>query len=171
MTRPPEELDRRRTVLATVTIDHSDGWWTGIVYYRDEETKEKCYRLERLVENDGDWDAPHVWRIRPSFWNAERAAVDAVEGGMLADDEVPANLPLDQRLTPRSYYCVRKDEKRWVAVVEVDQPYKSRKTRLYHWSPEGRTRQKWTVGKHWSQIRDVTTRLLENDQSTEVPSA
>jgi hypothetical protein len=65
----------------------------------------------------------------------ERAAVEAIEAGSLANDDVPASLPLDQRLTAKSYHCVRKDEARWVAVVEVDQPYKSRQTRLYHWSP------------------------------------
>lgn len=123
------------------------------------------------VENDGDWQLPHTWRVRPSFWEEECAAVDAIEDDILANDDVPASLPLDQRLTVKSYYCVRKDEARWVAVVEVDHPYKSRQTRLYHWSPEGRTRQKWTVGKHWSRLRDIATRLLENHQTTEAASA
>ncbi|QSX00102.2 hypothetical protein [Haloterrigena alkaliphila] len=159
MTCLPYAADLDRTVLDTWTVDDSNDWWTGLVHDRDHDTGERRLRLERWVDNGNSCSNPHTWRVRPDFWEAERDAVATFErrGGR----SPPARLPIDNRLTPLEYTCIRKDDTRWVAVVRVDRPYKSPCIRLYHWNPaDAALRQKWTVGRHWAELKDLATRQL-----------
>jgi hypothetical protein len=147
-------------VLKTTTVDNSNGWWTGLVRDRDHETGETRLRLERWVNDGGSYNNPHTWRVRPDFWTAERDAVATLQqrGGRTP----PASLPIDDHLTPLEYTRIRKDDVRWVAVVRLDRPYGGECVRLYHWDPaDGAVRQKWTVGRHWSQLEDLAGRHLQ----------
>jgi len=160
MTCLPRAADRTRTVLETTAVDNSNDWWTGLVQDRDPETGERRLRLERWKDNGGTYDNPHTWRVRPDFWGEERAAVDTFrqQGGRPS----LTDLPIDDYLTPLEALRVRKDEVRWVEVVRVQYPQGYDKVRIYHWDPDDEsTRQKWTVGRNWSQVQDVATRLLE----------
>lgn len=98
--------------------------------------------------------------MRPDFWDDERDAVARLEsrGGR----SPPGNLPINQRLRPLEYMRIRKDDTRWVAVVRVDRPFKGPCVRLYHFDPVERSvRQKWTIGRNWSQLRSLATRHLQ----------
>lgn len=141
-------------------VDSSNGWWTGLVRDRDHKTGEIRLRLERWVKNDHSIANPHTWRVRPDYWEDERDAVTAFtsRGGR----SPPGDLPINQRLTPMEYTRIRKDDTRWVAVVRVDRPLKGPCVRLYHWNPrDGAVRQKWTIGRDWSQLESLATRHLQ----------
>lgn len=156
MKMPPRDDKRNRTILETVPVDNSNGWWTGLVRDRDDRTGERRLRLERWVENESPTN-PHTWRVRPEFWNGEREAVAQMKesGGR----RPPGDLPIDQRLKPLGYSCVRKNDDRWVAVVRLERPTRGECVRLYHWNPEnGAVRQKWTVGRQWSMLTDLASR-------------
>jgi hypothetical protein len=164
MTDLPHE-DARREVLDAIPVDVSDGWWTGIVRDREYETGENRLRLERWTESEGGPERPHVWRVRPDYWADEKEAVDRFQkyGG----SSPPGNLPIDQSLTPEESRTVRKDDARWVAVVEVSKPWGNDVTRLYHWDiRDGSTKQKWTVGKSWSTLARKATRLMGDPPAT-----
>lgn len=155
----PRAADTARTVLKTMPVNASNDWWTGLVRDRDHETGETRLRLERWADNGGSYTNPHTWRVRPDFWEQERAAVATFkqQGGRAP----PANLPIDDHLTPLECMRIRKDDVRWVAIVRIDRPYRSECVRLYHWdSVDGSTRQKWTVGRYWSKVEDLATQHL-----------
>lgn len=159
MTCPPKAAETARTVLEATPVDASDGWWTGLVRDRVEETGETRLRLERWVDNYGSYQNPHTWRVRPDFWAAERDAVATFQknGGQ----SPPGNLPIDQFLTPLEYARIRKDGTRWVAVVRLEGP-KGERVRLYHWDPvDESVRQKWTIGRDWEQLEALATRHLK----------
>lgn len=161
MTCPPYAVDDDRTVRFTASVDESNGWWTGLVSDQDQETGETRIRLERWVENGSGYQNPHVWRVRPDFWDAERAAVSTFRrrGGR----SPPDNLPIDEYLTPLEYSCIRKDDHRWVAIVRLNRPGKGECTRLYHWNvPDAAVRQKWTVNKSWSRLEELATQFLHS---------
>ncbi len=161
MTCPPNEGKSNRTVLNTIPVAVSGDWWTGLVRDRDDKTEEERLRMERWVANKHGYSNPHTWRVRPDYWSAELNAVTQLE--RRKGQSPPGNLPLDSRLTPLEYVLVRRDETRWVAVVRLDRPYKGECLRLYHWNPaDGSVRQKWTVGRDWSQLTDLATRHLKN---------
>lgn len=160
---PPREADTTRTVIEAIPVTTSSNWWTGLVHDRDDDSDEERLRLERLVENPGGYDRSHTWRIRPEFWEAERDAVTALDHHRVQGQSLPGDLPIDQHLTPREYVCIRKDDVRWVAPVRIDRPYKGECIRLYHWTPEGRLRQKWTVGRDWSELESLATRYWEQN--------
>jgi len=156
----PRAADTDRTVLETTPVDASNGWWIGLVRDRDHETDEIRIRLERWVDDGGSYENPHTWRVRPDFWEEERFTVATFKqrGGR----SPPAGLPIDDHLTPLEYTRIRKDDARWVAVVRVDRPYKGECLRLYHWdAADASMRQKWTVGRYWSQLEDLATRHLK----------
>lgn len=160
MTCLPRAADTDRTVLETVPVGNENGWWTGLVRDRENETGEIRLRIERWVRNDHSIDNPHTWRVRPDFWDDERQAVSQMEsrGG----HSPPGNLPIDQRLTPLEYIRIRKDDVRWVAVVRVDRPFKGPCIRLYHWNAADESvRQKWTIGRNWNRIESLATRHLK----------
>lgn len=161
MTCLPKEADTDRTVLNTVSVNISDGWWTGLVRDRAPQSGETRLRLERWSKNGRSYDNPHNWRVRRDFWDEECEAVSNFQ--KFGGDPPPGTLPIDQYLSPIEYRRVRKDEDRWVAVVQIDRPYKSRCTRLYHWDPlDGSVRQKWTIGRDWSQLKNLASRHLKN---------
>lgn len=149
-----------RTVLDSTTIDRSEQWWTGLVRDRDPDTGEVRVRLERatLDATDG-WTLVHRWRLRPEYWADERTAVERFQAGGGRTD-VPAT-PVDSRFDVTRYLKIRKDDQRWVAVVELDRPYKSPCTRLYHWElPDEARRQSWTIGRNWSKTVLLADRQL-----------
>jgi hypothetical protein len=159
MTCPPRAADSDRTVLETRPVDSSNDWWTGLVRDRDPQTGEHRLRLERWVDNGDRYDNPHTWRVRPDYWGQERTAVQTLE--QHNGRAPPADLPIDDRLTPLEYTQVRKDEQRWVAAVRVDRRYKDECLRLYHWDPADESnRQKWTIGRHWHQLEAIATKQL-----------
>lgn len=160
MTCPPRAADTDRTVLQTTTVNANNGWWTGIVQDRDPDGETRL-QLERWVNNEGEYDNPHTWRVRPDFWNEERATVSRFQ--QEAGRNGPTNLPIDDYLTPLEAKRVRKDDVRWVEVVRVANSSGYEKVRIYHWDPaDGSTRQKWTVGQTWSQLEDLATRHLSS---------
>lgn len=149
-----------RTVLDSTTITRSNDWWTGIVHDRNPRTGEERLRLERMtLDSTRGWTNIHTWRIRPEYWSEERRAVARFQNGAGTIDT--PSLPLHPDLTATRYLRVRKDHDRWVAVVEIERPYNSSCTRLYHWDPDdGTTRQKWTIGRDWTRGQNLATRQL-----------
>lgn len=160
-TIPTAALDSR-TVTETIAIDHSDGWWTGLVRDRLHGHTTERLRLERLVHNPGGWQLQHQWRIRPEFWAHERRAVAQFQrtGG----DDAPARLPIDDYLTPLEYTQLRRTETGGeIGIVKLSSTYGTR-TRLYHWDGDGKTRQRWTVGRHWDRLTRRVARTPEASQ-------
>jgi hypothetical protein len=154
----PREIDLDRTVLETTAVQTSENWWTGLVRDRDHETGETRIRLERLVDNQTKIDMPHVWRVRPDFWSAERDAVTTLT--QTGGSTVPGDLPIDDWLTPREYIPIRHDDARRVAVVRVEKP-SGRCVRLYHWNAEtGAVRQKFTTGQSWNRLVDEANKAV-----------
>ena len=161
MTCLPRQADTERTVLNAVPVDDSDGWGTGLVRDRDPRTGETRLRLERWKKNGRNYDNPHTWRVRPDFWDEECEAVSNFK--RFGGKSPPGDLPIDQYLSPTEYRLVRKDGDRWVAVVRLDRPYNGERIRLYHWNPrDGSVRQKWTIGRDWSELAALASRHLKN---------
>lgn len=148
-----------RQIIESTTVDNSNGWWTGVVRDRHPRTGSERVRLERHAP-DSDMNRPqHKWRIRPDFWPAERNAVARFERGQ--GSPAPATLPLHPRLDATRYLEIRRDDHRWVAVVEVDRPKKGLCTRLYHWDASDRSRaQSWTVGEYWTRVTSTAETVL-----------
>lgn len=160
MTCLPRAAEADRTVLETVPVDDSNGWWTGLVRDRDHETGEIRLRMERWVRDPPNHGNPHTWRVRPDFWAEERDAVADFDrqGGT----SPLRSLPISDRFDVLAHRRVRKDDVRWVAVVRLNPPHKAPLTRLYHWDPtDGAVRQKWTVGQHWGRLQELATERLE----------
>lgn len=155
---PPARGDR--TVIDSETIRADDDWWEGIVVDRDHESGERRVRLERATCDDGGaWRNVHVWRVRPDYWEDERRAVARFISG--AGETSPPAVPVDPWLTVNRYLRVRKDDHRWVAVLEVVRPNKGPCTRLYHWRVrDGATCQKWTTGESWGRAEAAATSRL-----------
>lgn len=151
MTCLPRAVDRNRTVLETIPVKTSSNWWTGLVRDRDHDTGETRLRLERLVENQSGIRMPHVWRVRPDCWEAERNAVSRLKvSGGLTDT---TNLPISDRFTLHEYIPIRNKRKRRVAAVRIEKPSSKEQIRLYHWDPEdGSIRQKFTTGQSWGDL-------------------
>jgi len=154
----PRAADLDRTVIEAIPVKQSSGWWTGLVRDRDHETGETRLRLERLVENQRGVDIPHVWRVRPDFWESERDAVNMLMNG--GGSAAPSSLPISDRYTPHEYIPIRKDDVRHVAVVRLQKP-SGWCTRLYHWDArDGSVRQKFTTGQPWDDlVSTANTRL------------
>lgn len=159
MNDPARVIDLDRTVLETVAVDDSGDWWTGVVRYRPRHGGDSRLRLERYVKDGADVRLAHRWRVRPEFWTDERDAVSQFRkhgGGS------PPALPISDFFDVREYTEIRNDRARWVGVSRIEGQYGGDKTRLYHWDPaDGTTEQKWTVGKHWSQLARLATRMLD----------
>lgn len=154
----PRAVDLNRTVLETTAIETYGDWWMGIVRDRDHKSGETRLRLERLVKNDSGVDMPHVWRVRPDFWQRERGAVSTLKRGGGAP--APETLPISNRFTPREYIDVRCDGKRHVAAVRLQKP-SGQCIRLYHWDPDtDAVRQKFTTGQSWNKLAQVASRKL-----------
>lgn len=154
----PRKIDLPRTVLKAVPAHVNDSWWTGIVRDRSHKTGEVRLRLERLVENSDGVTDPHVWRVRPDFWLEEQQAVTTLkhQGG----SDVPGDLPIHERYTPREYVPVRHDDTRRVVAVRLDKP-SGRCIRLYHWdADDGTVYQKFTTGQHWDDLTTYANRNL-----------
>jgi len=155
----PHNADMDRTVKAAFPVDTTGNWWTGLVHDYDPTHNQERLRLERWVHDSNGYHCPHTWRIRPEFWPTERNAAQTLDNNPGNGDSPPGSLPISQRLTPQKYTLIRKDDTRWVAAVRISRPYKSDCVRLYHWTPSGKTRQKWTVGKDWHRISKLATRI------------
>jgi hypothetical protein len=155
----PRAVDLDRTVLKTTAVHTSGDWWTGLVRDHDHESGETRLRLERLVENENSVDIPHVWRVRPDFWERERSAVSALKQG--DGFAAPSDLPIHGRYTAHKYVPVRTDEVRRVAAVRLEKPSGYQCTRLYHWDADDDTVcQKFTAGQPWSDlVRQADTQL------------
>jgi hypothetical protein len=161
MTFLPRQADTARTVLNAVSVNASNGWWTGLVRDRDPRTGEIRLRLERWKKNGRKYDNPHTWRVRPDFWEEEAKAVSKFK--RLGGESPPGDLPIDEYLSPSEYRLIRKNESRWVAVVRVTDQYNNTRLRLYHWNRrDGSVRQKWTVGRDWSELKRLADRHLKN---------
>ncbi|GAB7095625.1 hypothetical protein JCM30237_27790 [Halolamina litorea] len=158
MNDPARAVDLNRTVLETVAVDDSGDWWTGVVRYRPRHGSGSRLRLERYVENGGGVQLAHRWRVRSEFWTDER---DAVARFRKYGGDSPPALPISDFFDVREYTEIRNDRTRWVGVSRIEGQYGRDKARLYHWDPSDRTtEQKWTVGKHWSRLARVATRML-----------
>jgi len=159
MTCLPRAVDLDRTVIEAVPIKTSSDWWTGLVRDRDHETGDIRLRLERLVQDQSGVKIPHVWRVRPDYWELERDAVAMLESQGGIDDT--ADLPISDRYDVREYVPIRTDEVRRVVVVRMDKPSSGECIRLYHFdAQDGSVRQKFTTGQPWSELVDVADRRL-----------
>jgi hypothetical protein len=156
----PKHTKLNRTVIDTIAVDCSNGWWTGLVRDRIETTGEIRLRLERYSP-----DRPNrpvtTWRVHPDYWKTEVEAVSNFE--QLGQNASTKALPIDDFYTVKKYLLIRDELNRRVSVVRVEDEFNRTKKRLYHWNPHDEsTKQKWTIGKNWNRLSRLATRKLNS---------